>query len=82
MKVIRHGTNCFMAIIENREEKAYLGQKRDQHQEWIPLFLASCSTPCAYMHTRTYQVQLCQDQHIETEQIVSLSNISPQREQK
>lgn len=66
MKVIRHGSNKFVAIIEHREEKAYLGQKRDQ-QEWLPLFLASSSTPCAYMHTRTYQVQLCENQQIATE---------------
>jgi hypothetical protein len=56
-----------MAIIENHEEKGYLSQKRDQQQEWIPLFLTGCSTPYAYLHTRTYQVQLCEGQQIATE---------------
>ena len=73
MKVIRHGNNTFMAIIENREEKAYISKQRDQQHMWIPLFLAS-GLPCAYMQTKTYQVQLCEDQHIETELQVFLVN--------
>ena len=81
MKVIRHGSNEFMAIIENREEKAYLSQKRDQQQEKIPLFLANSSTPCAYMHTRTYQVQLCEGQSIETELHVILVHPECQKDQ-
>jgi hypothetical protein len=58
MKVIRHGTNVLMAIIENREEKDYLSQKRDQHQEWVPLYVNGSITPCAEMHLRTYHVRL------------------------
>jgi hypothetical protein len=72
MKVIRHGTTCLMAIIENREEKAYLSQQRDQQHEWIPLFLASSSLPWAYLHVRTYQVRVGEQQTIQTEQHVFL----------
>jgi hypothetical protein len=58
MKVIRHGTSIFMALVENREEKAYLSQKREEQQEWIPLYLSDQSTPFAEMHVRTYHVRL------------------------
>jgi hypothetical protein len=74
VKVIRHGSNCFMAIIETREEKAYLSQKRDQHQEWVPLFLDGKSTPFADMHLKTYQVRLYEGQRIETDLQVFLVN--------
>jgi hypothetical protein len=77
MKVIRYGTNCFMAIIENREEKAYLSQKKQEQQEWVPLYRESQTTPFAEMHLKTYHVRLCEDQQIATELQVFL--VSPVR---
>lgn len=72
MKVVRHGTSTFIAIIENHEEKEYLSQKRERQQEWVPLYLNGKSTPFAEMHLRTYRVRLCKDQQIEAEQQVFL----------
>lgn len=74
MKVIRHGTNIFMAIIENREEKAYLSQKKMEQQEWIPLYCESKTMPFAEMHLKTYHVRLYEGQQIATELQVFLVN--------
>ncbi len=72
MKVIRHGANALMAIIEHRREKAFLSRMRKLPQEWIPLFLKDSATPFAEMHLWTYQVRLCGNQQVETAQQVFL----------
>ena len=63
MKLVRHGNETVVAIIERGWEKAYLTSQQGQ-RDWEPLFLIGAAVPIAKIHTITHQVQLCEGQHL------------------